>query len=325
MRILVTGGAGFIGSAVIRNLLNSSQQIKTNDCVQVIALDSLTRTGSWAALAELDSHPWLRFVTADIRDAAALQLACRNIDAVVHCAAETSVDASFNRSPDFADTNVAGTESVLSAALAAGAQTFLHFSTDEVYGERLEGSSTEDHPFAPTNPYSLSKAAAEGIIVSAANQNAQVRFVVVRPSNNYGPWQFPDNLIPKFVTLLAQGTQVPLYGDGEHRRCWMHVDDTADAVRLLLHNPSAQGAYNLAGEEMSNRMVVDELLRQTGMDWSYVDHVTGRATHDRRYCNDESKIMRLGYVRRRVFVEEIGQVVEHYRRRAQSQETLLMC
>ena len=316
MRVLVTGGAGFIGSAVIRNLLKGARDSRIGNSLGVIAFDSLARLGSWESLAEFTSHPRLNCITGDIRDESAVIRACSDIDAVVHCAAETSVDASFERSPDFADTNVAGTESVLSAAMAAGAQTFIHFSTDEVYGERLEGSSTEDHPFAPTNPYSLSKAAAEGIIATTAKQNAQVRFVVVRPSNNYGPWQFPDNLIPKFVTLLAQGTQVPLYGNGEHRRCWIHVDDTADAVKMLLHNPTARGAYNLAGEEMSNRSVVDELLRHMGMDWSYVDHVTGRATHDRRYCNDESKIMRLGYVRRRVFAEEIRQVVEHYRQRA---------
>ncbi|MBU6279786.1 MAG: NAD-dependent epimerase/dehydratase family protein [Actinomycetales bacterium] len=318
MRVVVTGAAGFIGSALVRHFLRPDGASAHPAGIQVVGLDSLIRTGSWSALGQVQEHDSLSLIASSILDSRAVAEAVADADVVIHCAAETSVDASFVRVDDFIKTNVAGTHAVLSAAETAGVDTFIHFSTDEVYGPIAQGSAQETRDANPTNPYARSKAQAEAVIMESEGLSG-MRVVVVRPSNNYGPWQVADNLIPRFVTKIVRGERVPIYGSGEQRRCWVHVEDTVAAVSTLIGNGEARGVFNIAGEELSNLDVTSHILRCLNADWSVVEHVPGRPVNDARYCNDDSKLQSLGYSRRRCFGEEIPAVVEHYRRRAAAQ------
>lgn len=315
VRVVVTGAAGFIGSAIVRGLLQSSKMLVSTSNTEVLAFDSLKRTGTWSSLKPVEQSPFLTLIQADIMDDSVLRPAMLNADVVIHCAAETSVDASFSRTYEFIRTNVAGTDSVITAAAWAGVGTFIHFSTDEVYGPVEHGYADEERSPQPTNPYSQSKLDSEMVVFRRA-AGTKMRTVVVRPSNNYGPWQFPDNLIPKFVNLIVCGKKAPLYGTGEHRRCWVHVDDTVSAVSMLIRREESHGIFNIGGEELSNVQVVGHILRCLDRDWSSIEHVTDRLVNDVRYCNDESKLRDLGYMRQRDFTELIPEVVQHYRRLA---------
>ena len=308
MRVLVTGAAGFIGSAVVRTLLQSSNDFVTS----VVAFDSLVRTGSWTAIGTDAEAPSLVRVQGDVRDVAAMRRACLGVDAVVHCAAESSVDASFERAPDFQSVNIDGTRAVAEAALAADVTTLIHFSTDEVYGEILTGAASETAQLRPTNPYAQSKAESE-LALAKVLTCSDVRLIILRPSNNYGPWQVADNLIPRFVTLLSSGLRAPLYGSGQQRRCWVHVHDTARAVKHLLQDSDAYGVYNIGGEELTNQTVVQHILDRLGLDWSWIDRVADRPVHDARYCNDDRRLRSGGFGRIINFAAEIPAVIDHYR------------
>ena len=311
MRLVVTGAAGFIGSALVRSVVSS----RVGDSYSIVAFDSLIRTKSWAAIDAIEAGAPIELVQGDILESTSIRDACRGADAVVHCAAETSVDASFEQGTRFHRANVEGSRQVAQAALAEGVRAFVHFSTDEVYGEVLHGNVPETAQLRPTNPYSQSKAAAEAAVFEVF-KGTDVRVIVVRPSNNYGPWQTADNLIPRFVTLMSTGQRAPLYGSGEQSRCWVHVDDTVRAVMTLLEDSAAEGIFNIGGEELSNQRVVQHLLDQLDLDWSWVEHVEGRPVHDARYSNDEARLRSMGYERTRRFVDEIGAVVAHYRSRS---------
>ncbi|MEU3405028.1 dTDP-glucose 4,6-dehydratase [Streptomyces sp. NPDC006670] len=307
-RYLVTGGAGFIGSHFVQDLLGPG----SSPDIRVTVLDALTYAGDTANLAPLAGDPRLRFVHGDITDAPLVRSLTNPGCAVVNFAAESHVDRSIADAGAFVRTNVTGTHVLLEAALAAGAGCFLQVSTDEVYGSIDHGSWTEDAPLAPNSPYAASKAAADLLALSYTRTHGlDVR--ITRCSNNYGPRQHPEKLIPRFVTTLLAGGTVPLYGDGGNVRDWLHVSDHCRALRLVLERGRAGEVYNVGGgTQLSNREVTSRLLEACGADWSSVRHVADRKGHDRRYCVNDGKLRGLGYRPRAGFEQGLARTVRWY-------------
>lgn len=311
MRILVTGGAGFIGSHFVRTLLDPENP---GGPTGVTVLDALTYAGDTANLAPVADDPRLRFVHGDIRDHALVDGLLPGHDAVVHFAAESHVDRSIANGTDFTSTNVLGTQTLLEAAVRHGLDRFLHVSTDEVYGSIAEGSWTEDHPLDPSSPYSASKAASD-LLALAYHRTHGLDVRVTRCSNNYGPYQHTEKVIPLFTTRLLQGRTVPLYGDGRNSRDWLHVDDHCHALRLVLDGGRPGQVYNIGGgTELTNTELTAHLLKECGATWDSVEHVPDRKGHDLRYSVDHSKIStELGYHPRHTFEEGLTQTVTWYR------------
>jgi dTDP-glucose 4,6-dehydratase len=312
VRILVTGGAGFIGSQYVRTLLTGGYPGYAGSRVTV--LDKLTYSGNRENLAPVAADPALTFVEGDICDTALLADLMPGHDAVVHFAAETHVDRSIRGASEFVTTNVLGTQTLLDAALRAGVGRFLHVSTDEVYGSIAEGSWTEDWPLAPNSPYAAAKAGSD-MLALAYHRTHGLDVVVTRCSNNYGPYQFPEKVIPLFVTNLLDGGTVPLYGDGGNIRDWLHVADHCDGIQLALEKGRSGEVYHIGGgAELTNRELTEELLRATDRDWSAVRMVTDRKGHDRRYSLSIAKIQdELGYVPSVRFADGIASTVAWYR------------
>lgn len=312
MRMLVTGGAGFIGSHYIRSVLQGAWDGAETDAVVVV--DKLTYAGNRANLASVAEDPRLEFVHADICDRNLMDELTSSVDAVVHFAAESHVDRSIAHAADFVLTNVIGTQTLLDAALRHGVDKFVHVSTDEVYGSISEGSWSEDQPLEPNSPYSASKASSD-LLARAYFRTHQLPVCVTRCSNNYGPYQFPEKVIPLFVTNLIDGRTVPLYGDGLNVRDWLHVDDHCRAIHLVLSSGRPGEVYNIGGgTELTNRELTQRLLDATGSDWDSVEQVTDRLGHDRRYSVDIAKIKReLGYEPRVDFDEGLAATVAWYR------------
>ncbi|MFG2931080.1 dTDP-glucose 4,6-dehydratase [Streptomyces achromogenes] len=310
MRLLVTGGAGFIGSHFVRTLLDGGYP--GHETSRVTVLDKLTYAGRRDNLPA--AHPRLEFVRGDICDPELLARILPGHDAVVHFAAESHVDRSVRSASEFVRTNVAGTQALLDACLAAGTERFVHVSTDEVYGSIAEGSWTEDHPLLPNSPYAASKASSD-LLVRAFHRTHGLNVSITRCSNNYGPYQHPEKLIPLFVTNLLEGLPVPLYGDGRNVREWLHVDDHCRAVALVLDRGRPGEVYNVGGgDERTNREVTERLLALCGADWSRVRHVPDRKGHDLRYALDDGKIRaELGYAPRIPFERGLADVVAWYR------------
>jgi dTDP-glucose 4,6-dehydratase len=294
MRILVTGGAGFIGSNYVRRQLSGAYQAFRG--AEVIVFDKLTYAGNLANLEPVAHHPRYRFVHADICDPDAVEHAMRGVDLVLHFAAETHVDRSITGAADFVLTNVVGTQVLLQAALDAGVGRFVHVSSDEVYGSIESGSWTEEHPLLPNSPYSASKAGSD-LLARSYHRTHGLDVCITRCSNNYGPHQYPEKVIPLFLTSLLDGRKVPLYGDGLNSRDWLHVDDHCDALALVAQRGRAGEIYNIGGGmELNNRQLTEALLAATDADWSMVEPVTDRKGHDRRYALDWSKVAgELGY------------------------------
>ena len=258
MRYLVTGGAGFIGSHYVRSLLSSDLSAGVVD--SVVVLDKLTYAGVRQNLEPVDSDPRLTFVHGDILDAALVDRLMADVDIVVHFAAESHVDRSIAGAADFVVTNVVGTQTLLDAALRHDLHRFVHVSTDEVYGSIDEGSWPETHPVSPNSPYSASKAASD-LLALAYHRTYGLPVVVTRCSNNYGPYQFPEKVIPLFVTNLLDGASVPLYGDGRNVRDWLHVDDHCRGIQLVAEGGRPGDVYNIGGgTELSNRVLTELLL-----------------------------------------------------------------
>ena len=308
MRTLVTGGAGFIGSHFVRSLLSDP----ATEAVTV--LDALTYAGNPANLAPVADDSRMRFVRGDILDAERVAGLMTGHDAVVHLAAESHVDRSIADGGGFASTNVLGTQVLLEAAVRTGLGTFVHVSTDEVYGSIPVGSWTEEQPLAPNSPYSAAKSGSD-LFALAYHRTHGLDVRVTRCSNNYGPHQYPEKIIPLFITSLLDGRQVPLYGDGGQIRDWLHVEDHCRALRLVLEGGRPGEVYNVGGgTELTNKQLTERLLDACGRDWDSVVHVEDRKGHDARYSVDWSKIRdELGYEPRRSFDEGLAATVAWYR------------
>jgi dTDP-glucose 4,6-dehydratase len=344
MRLLVTGGAGFIGSNFIRRRLAG-----TDDTI--VNLDALTYAGNRANLQELEGDARYRFIRGRIEDREVLKKALSGVEAVVHFAAESHVDRSIDDAAPFITTNVLGTQVLLDAAHKAGVKRFVHVSTDEVYGALgSEGRFTEATPFRPRSPYSASKAAGD-LLAQAYWETYQLPLMVVRPSNNYGPYQFPEKLIPLMVTNLVGGRKVPVYGRGENVRDWLHVEDCCRAIELVLDRGKPGEAYNIGGEsERHNIDVVRQVIGLMGLpedrgpttedpgletgiprpssfvpgqssvtghpfsdEW--IEYVPDRPGHDFRYALDNAKIeSELGWRPEIRFEDGLPRVVDWYRR-----------
>ncbi|MFF0721444.1 dTDP-glucose 4,6-dehydratase [Verrucosispora sp. NA02020] len=300
MRILVTGGAGFIGSEYVRMLLGapggSAQGESPVEPTGITVLDALTYSGNRANLDPVRDDPRLRFVQGDIRHAEVVDEVVPGHDVIVHFAAESHVDRSIAGAAPFVTTNVLGTQTLLDAALRHGTGRFVHVSTDEVYGSIADGSWTEDWPLAPNSPYSASKAGSD-LLALAYHRTHGLDVVVTRCSNNYGPYQFPEKVIPLFVTNLLDGRTVPLYGDGGNVRDWLHVHDHCRGIALVQQKGRAGEVYHIGGgTELTNKELTALLLDACGADWDRVVAVPDRKGHDRRYSLDISKInTELGY------------------------------
>jgi dTDP-glucose 4,6-dehydratase len=308
-RLLVTGAAGFIGTNFVRRTLARVERL--------VALDLLTYAGNYANLADLEGEAGFRFVRCDVaeRDAVAALVAEERIDAVVHCAAETHVDRSIGDHAPFLRTNVEGTIALLEAVRGrAGFRCFLHVSTDEVYGSIAAGKAREDWASRPSSPYAASKAAADGFVQAYAATHG-VPAVITRCSNNYGPYQFPEKLIPLFVTNALDGEPLPLYGDGMNVRDWIHVEDHAEALWHVLGLGCRSGeVFNVSAEnEVPNRAVTERILALTGRPPTLVRYVADRPGHDRRYALDSATLRATGWRPARVFDEGLAATVAWYR------------
>jgi dTDP-glucose 4,6-dehydratase len=306
MRLFVTGGAGFIGSNYVRRVLETSAD-------RVTVYDALTYAGNLDNLRDLDENPRFSFTKGDVCDRDTVLAAMDGHDAVVHFAAESHVDRSIVSADAFVRTNCGGTNILCDVARAVGVERFVHISTDEVYGSIPVGSSTEDDRLDPRSPYSASKAGADLVALSHRSTYG-LPVVVTRSSNNFGPYQFPEKVIPLFITNLLEGKKVPLYGDGGNVRDWCHVDDNCVAIDLVLRHGDLGQVYNIGGShEISNRVLTDTILELLGCDESMVEYVDDRLGHDRRYSLDSTKVRRLGWAPQREFREALAETIDWYR------------
>ncbi|MEZ5117567.1 MAG: dTDP-glucose 4,6-dehydratase [Candidatus Nanopelagicales bacterium] len=312
MRYFVTGAAGFIGSHYVRELL--AGRLASGAVTSVTVYDKLTYAGNPANLAAVADDPRYTFVRGDICDGPLLDEVLPGHDVVVNFAAETHVDRSIHGPQDFVVTNVVGTQTLLDACLRHGIPRTVHIGTDEVYGSIEVGSWTEDAPLLPNSPYSAAKAAAE-LLVRAYHVTYGLNASSTRCSNNYGPHQFPEKVIPLFVTNLIDGKPVPLYGDGLNVRDWLHVDDHCRGIQIVVEKGEAGHAYNIGGgEELTNRQLTEAILAAMGADWSTsVEYVADRKGHDRRYSVDDGRIRGLGYEPRKSFEAGLAETVAWYR------------
>lgn len=312
MRLAVTGGAGFIGSYFVRTMVNGGYPEFVG--AEVVVLDAFTYAGREENLAPVADSSQLSVERADIRDPGRVIEILAGVDTVVHFAAETHVDRSITGAADFVTTNVVGTQVLLQAALDLGVGRFVHVSTDEVYGSIESGSWTEDHALEPNSPYSAAKAGSD-LLARSYHRTHGLDVVITRCSNNYGPHQFPEKVIPLFVTNLLDGKKVPLYGDGLNVRDWLHVDDHCHGIALAAAKGRPGEIYNIGGgTELANRDLTARLLDAVGVGEDMIERVPDRKGHDRRYSVDWSKIRdELGYEPRHSFEEGLTETVAWYR------------
>ncbi len=310
MRILVTGGAGFIGSHYVRTLLGGGYPGFGD--VQVTVFDKLTYAGNLANLEPVTDSPGFTFVRGDICDAGLLATLVPGHDIVVNFAAETHVDRSISGAADFVTTNVVGTQVLLQACLDAGVPRVVQVSTDEVYGSVAMGSWAEDARLEPNSPYAAAKAGGD-LIARAYARTHGLDVSITRCCNNYGPYQFPEKLIPLFTTNLLDGNRVPLYGDGQNVRGWIHVDDHCRGVQLVVEQGKPGFVYHINGDtELTNTELTRELLEICGAGWDMVTPVEDRKGHDRRYSLDDSVLRGMGYAPRIPFAAGLRATVDWY-------------
>ncbi|MGW3715675.1 dTDP-glucose 4,6-dehydratase [Streptomyces sp. NPDC005133] len=310
MRTVVTGGAGFIGSQFVRELVHDRYEALTG--ADVVVLDRFTYAGNPANLAPVADSPRLRVVQGDICDPVVVQDVLRGADLVVHFAAESHVDRSIAKAGEFVRTNVLGTQVLLDAALRSNIRRFVHVSTDEVYGSIERGSWDENSPLSPNSPYAASKASSDVLALSYQRTHG-LPVCVTRCSNTYGPHQYPEKAVPRFITRILRGQQVPLYGDGQHIRDWVHVEDHCRGVALVAAAGKVGELYHIGGgTELTNEALIDVLLAKLGVDWSRVERVPDRKGHDRRYSLDIRKARGLGYRPRVSFEEGIVETIKWY-------------
>ena len=307
MKLLVTGGAGFIGSNFIRHVLREHADDR------VVNLDKLTYAGNPANLADVQRDPRYTFVHGDICDAALVRDVLRGVDAVVNFAAESHVDRSLVEPDGFLRTDVFGVFTLLEAVRECRVPRFLHVSTDEVYGSVAHGSSTEQDPVRPSNPYSASKAAGDLLALSYWRTHG-VPVVITRSSNNFGPYQYPEKVVPLFITNALDDQPLPLYGDGRNVRDWLYVLDNCAAIDLVLRRGRDGEVYNIGGgHEVENVVLTHEILRLTGKPETLIRRVTDRPGHDRRYSVDSTKVAQLGWAPRHPFAAALETTVRWYR------------
>jgi dTDP-glucose 4,6-dehydratase len=308
VEVLVTGGAGFIGSNFVRYALARHQNWR------VTTLDKLTYAGRLENLHDVADHPRHAFVRGDIADAEVAGPLVRGAEIVVHFAAETHVDRSIMHAGDFITTDVFGTFVLLEAARqATGLRRFVQISTDEVYGSVPEGASRETDELKPRNPYAASKAGADRLAYSYF-ATYQVPVVITRASNNYGPYQFPEKVIPLFVTNAVDGISVPLYGDGQQVRDWLHVADHCRAIDLLIEKGASGEVYNVGGgNQVTNLDLTRRILQLAGGSDDLVRQVPDRQGHDRRYALDTTKLRALGWAPLTPFEDGLAETVAWYR------------
>ena len=313
-RILVTGGAGFIGSHYVRTLLGAHSPFEAAPDVSITVLDKLTYAGNPANLDPVRGSDRFAFVHGDICDAELVDRLVATHDEVVHFAAESHVDRSIRGADEFIRTNVVGTQTLLEAALRHDLATFVHISTDEVYGSIADGSWPETDPVQPNSPYSAAKASSD-LIALAYHRTHGLDVRVTRCSNNYGHHHFPEKVIPLFITNLLDGLTVPLYGDGLNVRDWLHIDDHVQGIELVRRSGRPGEVYNIGGgTELSNRELTERLLDACGESWDKVAYVDDRKGHDRRYSVDCTKIRtELGYAPRMSFEAGLVETVAWYR------------
>ena len=310
MRYFVTGAAGFIGSHFVRELMSGAYGVEPTG---VTVYDKLTYAGNLENLASVSSDPRFTFVQGDICDGPLLDTVLPGHDVVVNFAAETHVDRSIHGPQDFVVTNVVGTQTLLDACLRHGIPRTVHIGTDEVYGSIDEGSWDENQPLQPNSPYSAAKAAAE-LLVRAYFVTYGLNVSSTRCSNNYGPYQFPEKVVPLFVTNLIDGGTVPLYGDGMNVRDWLHVDDHCRGIALVVAKGAPGESYNIGGGlELNNRELTERVLEAMGADWDSVQPVEDRKGHDRRYSVNDGKLRALGYAPQHTFEDGLAETVAWYR------------
>lgn len=311
MRVLVTGGAGFIGSHYVRTMLSGGYPEYAD--AEVTVFDKLTYAGNRANLQAVADSPRYRFVQGDICDPDALDRIVPGHDAIVNFAAETHVDRSIVGASEFVLTNVLGAQAIFDAALRHRVSRVVQVSTDEVYGTIPHGSWTEDHLLEPNSPYSAAKAGAD-LLARAYARTYGLPVSVTRCSNNYGPYQFPEKVIPLFVTNLIDGRSVPLYGDGMNVRDWLHVDDHCRGIQIVLERGEPGEYYNIGGgRELTNKELTGLLLEACDCGWDMVTYVEDRKGHDRRYSVDHGKLAALGYAPRMAFTDGLADTVRWYR------------
>jgi len=305
-RILVTGGAGFIGSNFVRYMLREHPEL------DILVLDALTYAGNLENLADVAGDPRFFFFRGDIRDEAMVDNLVPNVDTIVNFAAETFVDRSIHEPGDFVTTDVVGTFRLLEAARRHGVERFVHISTDEVYGSVEQGSSVETDPVEPRSPYSASKAASD-LLARSYFVTYGVPVIITRASNNYGPYQHPEKLIPFFITNALEDRPLPVYGDGQQVRDWLFVEDHCSAIDIVLRKGVPGEIYNVGGGfERTNLEVTRGILRALGKDESLIKFVKDRPGHDRRYSLDTAKLRSLGWEPKVSFDDGLPATVRWY-------------
>ncbi len=305
-RILVTGGAGFIGSNFVRYMLRQHPDL------DILVLDALTYAGNLENLADVADNSRFYFFKGDIRDERMVDNLVPNVDTIVNFAAETFVDRSIHEPGDFVTTDVVGTFRLLEAARKHGVERFVHISTDEVYGSVEQGSSVETDPVEPRSPYSASKAASD-LLARSYFVTYGVPVIITRASNNYGPYQHPEKLIPFFITNALEDKPLPVYGDGQQVRDWLFVEDHCSAIDTVLQKGVTGEVYNVGGGyERTNLEVTRGILQALGKDESLIKYVKDRPGHDRRYSLDTTKLRSLGWAPKVSFDEGLPLTVRWY-------------
>lgn len=306
-QILITGGAGFIGSNFVKHMLKRYADYR------IVNLDKLTYCGNLENLKDIRETKNYKFVKGDIADRKLVNRLVKKCDTVINFAAETHVDRSIKDASSFVKTNVFGTHTLLEAAKDNGVNRFIQISTDEVYGSILEGSFKEEDPLRPNSPYSATKAGAD-LLARSYYITYKLSVIITRSSNNFGPYQYPEKIIPLFITNALEGKQVPLYADGMNVRDWLFVTDNCEAIDLVMHKGRAGEAYNIgAGSEITNLELTRLILDLLGKDESLIKFVKDRPGHDRRYALDITKMKELGWRPRHDFRSAIALTIEWYK------------
>lgn len=318
-KILVTGGAGFIGSNFIRYILNKY------DDYHIVNLDNLTYCGNLGNLKDIEKDKRYKFIKGDITDAKIVEKLVKGCDCVVNFAAETHVDRSIKDPAVFVRTNVFGTYTLLEAAKKFGIELYIQISTDEVYGSIPEGYSRETDSLFPNSPYSASKAGAD-LMARSYFVTYKLPVIITRSSNNFGPYQYPEKIIPLFITNLLQNKKVPLYADGMNRRDWLYVVDNCEAIDLVMHKGSAGEIYNIgAGSETANIELTRAILALLGKDEGMIEYVKDRPGHDKRYALDITKLKALGWRPKHDFRYALELTIEWYRNNEAWWKKLIKC